>query len=311
MKILVTGARGLIGAALCPVLEQHGHIVVRAVRKSDCPQDVEIGDIGARTSWQELLKPGFDVVIHLAGEVPGELPDSPEQADRFHRTNTLGTRNLARDCAISGVNRFVFLSSVKVLGEGKEKAYQADDIPAPSDSYATSKLEAEQCLLEISQSSSMESVIIRPPLVYGPGVRGNFQRLARAIDQRRPLPVGAIQNRRSLIFLGNLIDVIRKCIDHPGAAGKTFLVSDNDDVSTPELVRRTAIALHRTPLLLPLPIPLLKFAGTLLGKQAAIHRLLGSLCIDPSLVQRTLSWTPPHTMQEGLAATAQWYRQSS
>ena len=311
MKILVTGATGLIGAALCPVLEQQGHHVVRAVRRPTGQNDIEVGDIGERASWHDVLKPGFDVVVHLAGAVPEEHPDSPEQKNRFHRTNTLGTRNLARDCASSGVSRFVYLSSVKVLGEGKKEPYQTNDIPEPSDAYAISKLQAEQFLLEISKGSSMDTVIIRPPLVYGPGVRGNFSRLIRAIDQRRPLPLGAIQNQRSLIYLGNLIDVIRRCIDHPGAAGKIFLVSDNDDVSTPELIRRMAAALHRTPFLLPVPPSWMRFTSVFLAKRAAIDRLLGSLYVDPSLVQQAINWAPPYTMQEGLAATADWYLQSS
>ena len=163
-------------------------------------------------------------------------------------------------------------------------------------------------LWQISPKTGMEVVVIRPPLVYGPGVKGNFMRLMQAIDKLRPLPLGGIQNQRSLIYLGNLVDVIRQCVTHPNAAGKTFLVSDGDDVSTPELVRRIAAALGRRPFLLPVPVSWMRRAGRVLGKQAAVDRLLGSLCVDISPLREELGWTPPYTMQEGLEATAQWYR---
>lgn len=195
-------------------------------------------------------------------------------------------------------------------GPTKDEPYRGNDLAVPSDAYAISKWEAEQALWQVAAETGMEVVILRPPLVYGPGVKGNFLRLMQAIDKRRPLPLGGIQNQRSLIYLGNLIDVIRLCITHPNAAGKAFLVSDGDDVSTPELVRRIAAALRRQPFLVPVPPAWIRWAGVTLGKQAAANRLLGSLCVDISPLRDELGWKPPYTMQAGLEATAQWYRKT-
>ena len=310
MKTLVTGANGLVGRALCSVLDQTEHQVVRAVRTSTTPWEVPVGDLNESTDWSEALGQNTDVVIHLAGQVPLTDGASSTPDDRYSQVNTWGTANLARQCAQNGVKRFIFVSTVKVLGEGKSEPYRDTDLAVPADAYAISKWDAEQALWQVAAETGMEVVVLRPPLVYCPGVKGNFLSLMQALDKRRPLPLGDIQNQRSLIYLGNLVDVIRLCVTHPNAAGKTFLVSDGDDVSTPELVRRIAAALGRRPFLLPVPVSWMLSAGRVLGKQAAVARLLGSLCVDISPLREDLGWTPPYTMQEGLEATAQWYRKT-
>jgi len=292
------------------VLDQTEHQVVRAVRTSTTPWEVPVGDLNKNTDWSEALGQDTDVVVHLAAQVPLTDTAAEDQADRYTQANTLGTANLARKCAQHGVKRFVFVSTVKVLGEGKSEPYRDTDLAVPADAYSISKWDAEQALWQVAAETGMEVVMLRPPLVYGPGVKGNFLRLMQAIDKRRPLPLGAIHNQRSLIYLGNLVDVIRLCLTHPKAPGKTFLVSDGDDVSTPELVRRIAAALERLPFLLPVPVSWMRWAGRVLGKQAAVDRLLGSLCVDISPLREELGWTPPYTMQEGLEATAQWYRKT-
>lgn len=310
MRILVTGANGFVGRALCSVLDQTEDEVVRAVRTATTPWDVPVGDLNESTHWGEALTQGIDVVVHLAGQVP--LTDGAKEfrGDRYTQVNNLGTTNLARQCAQHGVKRFIFVSTVKVLGEGKNEPYRDTDLAVPADAYAISKWEAEQALRQIDAETGMEVVLLRPPLVYGPGVKGNFLRLMQAIDKRRPLPLGAIQNRRSMIYLGNLVDAIRLCLTHPQAAGKTFLVSDSDDVSTPELVRRIAAALGRRPFLVPVPVSWMRWVGAILGKQAAIERLLGSLTVDSTPLLKELGWRPPFTMQVGLVATAQWFRKT-
>lgn len=310
MKVLVTGANGLVGRALCSVLDQTEGQVVRAVRASTTPWEVPVGDLNKSTDWSEALGQNTDVVVHLAGQVSLTDGASSIPGDLYSQVNTLGTANLARQCAQNGVKRFIFVSTVKVLGEGKSEPYRDTDLAVPADAYAISKWDAEQALWQVAAETGMEFVMLRPPLVYGPGVKGNFLRLMQAIDKRRPLPLGGIQNQRSLIYLGNLVDVIRLCLIHPKAAGKAFLVSDGDDVSTPELVRRIAAALGRRPFLLPVPASWMRWAGRVLGKQAAVDRLLGSLCVDISPLREELDWTPPYSMQAGLEATAQWYRKT-
>lgn len=310
MRILITGANGMVGRALCSVLDQTGHQVVRAVRTSTTPWEVPVGDLNESTDWSEALGQNTDVVVHLAAQVPLTDGVSSSSGGLYEQVNTWGTANLARQCAEHGVRRFVFVSTVKVLGVGKSEPYRDTDLAVPADAYAISKWEAEQALWQVAAETGMEVVVLRPPLVYGPSVKGNFLRLMQAIDQRRPLPLGGIQNQRSLVYLGNLVDAIQLCIGHSLAAGKTFLVSDGKDVSTPELVRRVAAALGRRPFLLPVPVSWMRWAGRLLGKQAAIDRLLGSLCVDSSPLREELGWTPPYTMQAGLEATAQWYRKT-
>lgn len=308
MNVLVTGANGFIGQMLCPTLERAGLQVVRAVRISNRYDEISAGEMDGETSWDRVLDADVDGVVHLAAKVP-LTEKTAETANSYHRVNTLGTVRLARECAARGVRRFVFVSTVKVLGEGCDEPLRADDFAVPGDAYAISKWEAEQSLWQISAETGMEVAILRPPLVYGPGVSGNFLRLLRMVDQKIPLPLGAIHNRRSLIYLGNLVDVIRLCLLHPDAAGKTFMVSDGEDVSTPDLIRRIGSALGHGSFLLPVPATWMKRAGDLLGKRSAIDRLTGSLAVDSMPVQDELGWLPPYSMRAGLALTAQWYRQ--
>lgn len=315
MMILVTGADGFVGSALCDRLRNKALPVRSVVRKlkpgSDSDLNVPIGDISAGTDWALALN-AVTEVVHLAARVHVMNDNSPDALAEFRRINVEGTVNLASQAAAAGVRRFIFLSSIKVNGEGTspKRLFSSNDIPRPENSYGISKHEAEQVLRQIEAETGMEVVILRPPLVYGPGVKGNFLRLMQAIDKYRPLPLGAVHNQRSLVYLGNLVDAIRLCLTHPKAAGKNFLVSDGDDVSTPELARRIAAALGRRPFLLSVPVSWMQWAGRVLDKQAAVDRLLGSLCVDIKPLQEELGWTPPYTMQEGLEVTAKWYRKT-
>lgn len=310
MKILVTGANGLVGTAVGAALDKNEAQVIRAVRRATTLTEFPVSDLDEHTSWDSVLGLDVDIVVHLAAKVALIGKQTKSEFSEYHRVNTLGTANLARQCASHGVRRFVYVSTVKVLGEGKGERYQASDLANPEDAYALSKWEAEQALWQISKETGMEVVIIRPPLVYGPGVKANFLQLMRAIDKRLPLPLGAIRNRRSLIYLGNLVNAITLCLTHPDAAGKTYMVSDADDVSTPELVRRLAKALGKSPVLLPVPVSWMRFVGGLLGKDSSVDRLVGSFAVDIAPIQKELGWTPPYSMEAGLSATAEWYRQS-
>ncbi len=308
MRVLVTGANGMVGQMLCTVLEQAGHQVVRAVRQSTTADETAIGDVHERTPWGEVLSSGIDAVVHLAGKT--SVTNGAAQTDivELHRVNALGTAHLGDQCVKHGVKRFLFVSSVKVLGEGSDRPYRADDPANPGDDYAASKWEAEQSLWAVARDSGMEVSVVRPPLIYGPGVKENFLRLMQTIDGQRLLPFGAIRNRRSLIYLGNLTDAINVCLTHPMAAGKTYLLSDGEDVSTPELIRRMANALGRKARLLPFPVSGMKMLGKMLGMKAQVDRLIGSLVVDTAPIRQELDWTPPYTMQEGLTRTVGWFR---
>jgi nucleoside-diphosphate-sugar epimerase len=226
----------------------------------------------------------------------------------YRQVNVAGTENLARQAVEHGVRRLVFLSSIKVHGEETAVPYTEQHLAAPQDPYGASKLEAEKILHEISTETGLEVVIIRPPLVYGPGVKANFLNLLKIVERGVPLPLASITNARSLVYLGNLIDAIVTCATHPRAAGQTFLVSDGEDVSTPQLIRQLATALDRPARLLPFPPSLMRLAGKLTGKSMAVDRLLGSLVVDSGKIRRELGWKPPYTMAEGLAETAKWYK---
>ena len=303
MKLLVTGATGFVGTALRARLAASRHEVVPAVRsKSGLPHEVVVGNLDVSTDWQPALT-GCDVVIHLAARVH-VMNDAAQDPQALYRaTNTEATLNLARQAVQAGVKRFVFVSTVKVNGEGRDTAYRETDVPAPEDAYAISKWEAEQGLRRIARETGLEVVILRPPLVYGPGVKANFLRLMRTVEKGWPLPLGAVRNRRSLLYLGNFVDAIRACVEHPAAAGQTFLLDDGQAVSTPELIRAVAHAMGRPARLLAVPVGVLELAGALLGKRAAVARLTGSLFVDSSAIRLRLAWTPPYTMRQGLDAT--------
>ncbi len=313
LKILLTGASGFVGRALCPLLVRSGHQLIPVVRNAVTSDDVAVGTITEFTSWEFALECKVDAVIHLAAKVSmlssplGAGPD--RMLEEYCQINARSTENFARQCAERGVKRFIFISTVKVLGEGAEDPYQADDPAIPTDSYAISKWEAEQSLKQIGLESGMEIVILRPPLVYGPGVKGNFLQMLHAVDHQYPLPFGMVENRRSLIYVENLADAIRVCLTHPAAANKTWMVSDGEDASTPDLIRYLAIALHRSTILFPVPVSWMIWVGKLFGKGTAVSRLVGSLTVDSRPICNQLSWKPPFSLQTGLAKTAKWYLQ--
>lgn len=307
-KVLVTGAAGFVGRALCQVLDAAGYVVVAAVRRgSGLPNEVVVGDIGPATDWRDALA-GCDAVVHLAARVHMMHDSGSHALAAYRRTNAEATLNLARQAVQAGVKRFVFASTVKVNGEGRDAPYRETDAPAPEDAYAISKWEAEQGLHALAGETGLEVVILRPPLVYGPGVKANFQRLIEVVQRGWPLPLGGVRNRRSLLYLGNFVDAIRLCIEHPAAAGQTFLLDDGEPVSTPELIRRLAHAMGRPARLLPVPPRLLEVAGMLVGKRAAVARLIGSLHVDSTAIRARLGWTPPFSLQQGLDLTAAGWR---
>ena len=302
-RVLVTGATGFVGRALCNPLSATGHTVIPAVRHgSGLPNEVVTSDIGSSTDWRMALA-GCDAVVHLAARVHMIREAERDPLALYRRTNTEATLNLARQAAQARVKRFVFISTIKVNGEGRDAPYRETDAPAPEDEYALSKWEAELGLHRIAQETGLEVVILRPPLVYGPGVKANFRRLIETVARGWPLPLGAVRNRRSLLYLGNFVDAIRLCLEHPGAAEQTFLLDDGEPVSTPQLIRALAAAMRRPARLLPVPPWLLEFAGALLGKRAAVTRLTGSLYVDSSMIRSRLGWAPPFSMEVGLAAT--------
>lgn len=307
-SFLVTGAGGFIGSALVKALD--GHPVRRALRTPSATaqaDDFVCGDIGPDTDWQPALR-DVDCVVHLAARTHVLQENMADPLAAYRCVNVDGTRRLAEQAVAAGVQRFVFLSSIKVNGEStSSRPFSTDDTPAPEDAYGISKLEAENALREIADRSGMEWVILRPPLVYGPGVKGNFLQLLKAVAKGVPLPLASIDNRRSLVYVGNLVDAIIACIREPAAAGRTFLVSDGEDLSTPELIRRLATALGRRPRLLPCPPALLALAARLCGREAAFRRLSGSLAVDISALQQTLHWQPRYSTNQGFSATVQWY----
>jgi len=314
MKVLVTGAAGFVGRALCERLKADGDEVGCTVRDAGqaetLPEGVRVlacTAIGPATDFSGILD-SIDVVVHLAARVHLLRDDASDPLAAFRAGNVGTTANLARQAAYAGVRRLVFLSTVKVHGEGRGEAYREDDPPEPTDAYGQSKLEAEEELAAIMAETGLEVVVLRPPLVYGPGVKANFLQLLKLVSCGVPLPLSSVRNRRSMICLGNLVDAIVTCARHPRAAGRTYLVSDGEDVSTPELIRRIAAALGRSPRLLPLEPSILRFVGRMTGRAGMFDRLLGSLAVDSGKIRRELGWHPPFTMRDGLACTADWYR---
>lgn len=311
MRILVTGANGFIGRAVCAGATQRGMSVRGATRAevqlpSGCEGGV-VGRVDGDTDWGHALA-GCDSVIHLAARVHVMRDNAKDPLAEFRKVNVEGTLNLGRQAARAGVRRFVFLSSIKVNGELSDigRPFTADDSVAPADAYAVSKLEAETGLFALSRSTGMEVVIIRPPLVYGPGVKANFHSLMKWLAKGVPLPLGAVtQNRRSLVGLSNLVDFILVCLVHPAAANQVFLVSDGEDVSTSELLRRAAKALGVPARLLPVPKKVLEIGAALLGNAGAAQRLCGNLQADIAKSRELLGWNPPLSLDEGLRRAAQ------
>jgi nucleoside-diphosphate-sugar epimerase len=272
-------------------------------------QILETGSIGPDTQWAHALD-NVDSVVHLAGRVHVMEDSSSDPLSEYRIVNTAGTEKLARSAASSGVRRFIFMSTVKVNGEGRGIPYCEDDIHGPSDPYSISKWEAEKIIKAIANETGIETVIIRAPMVYGPEVKANFLRLLKAVDRGIPMPVAGINNKRSMIYLGNLVDSIIACIDHSETAGQTYLVSDGEDISTPELIRQIAESLGKPAKLFYLPLFMLSLAGMITGNSHAIGRLTGSLTVDTSKIKKKLNWNPPFTLAQGLKQTAEWYKKT-
>jgi|ERR1039458_1872766 nucleoside-diphosphate-sugar epimerase len=321
-KVLVTGADGFVGKILCRRLLQYGSVpraglLTQALwpalqaaipALSEC---AVIGDLGANPNLKAALE-NVDVVVHLAARVHIMHDDAGDLLKEFRRVNVGGTEVLARAAAELGVRRLVFVSSVKVNGESTHgKPFTEGDPPDPQDPYAVSKMEAEAALRSVAALTGLEVVIVRPPLVYGPGVRANFLQLMKMVGRGVPLPLPDTKNRRSLIGVENLADLLAQCVSHPHAANQTFMASDGEDVSTRELIIRLARGLGRSARFLQVPESALRFAARLVGKEATADRLLGSLVIDSEKARQTLAWKPPVTLDNGLAATARWYLESS
>jgi nucleoside-diphosphate-sugar epimerase len=311
MRVLVTGATGFVGRALVPMLTQAGHDVTITVRygpSADHLKNVRIkniGEIGPDTDWQEALS-NIDAVLHLAGRAHVMNESGSDPLAAYRRINRDGTKRLAEASADAGVKRLVFLSSIKVNGERtSDRPYSESDAPQPEDAYGQSKWEGEQALRE---TPGLETVVVRTPLVYGPHVKGNFRSLLNICTKAVPLPLGGLQNRRSLIYVGNLADTLIRCVEHPEAAGGLYLVRDGDDVSTTALINSTAGALGKRARLFPVPALLLRAGGALAGKTGMVSRLIESLEVDDSAIRRDLDWTPPFTMVQGLNETAIWYK---
>lgn len=326
--VLVTGATGFVGRALSLGLLSSG-IFVRAAARAGSPLQLPfapgleraiVGDLGANTNWSSALT-NVDCVIHCAAQTPVTDADSGDLLESYRTINVEGTRRLAEQAATVGIKRFVYLSSIKVNGEstdGAQKPFGAaqrsifrgvdgsarDDV-VPKDAYGISKWEAERALWDVSARTGMEVVVVRLPLVFGPGVKGNLERLLKLVRLGVPLPLGAVKNKRSFIGLDNLVDFLIRCVNHPAAAGQTFLASDGEDLSTADLLRHFGAVMGRSARLFPVPVSLLRLAGSILGKRAEIDRLVGSLQIDSSHTRQVLGWTPPVSVQEGIRRMVQ------
>ena len=309
MQVLVTGANGFVGRSLCLALPDDGHKVLAAVRSLDKQfigvDQVLITSIGKTTDWSSALQ-NVDVVVHLAARVHVMNEVAVDALAEFRKVNVEGTLNLAMQAAKAGVKRFIFISSIGVNGNATNIGYpfSEDSTSQPHDPYSVSKHEAEQLLHKLAKETGLEIVIIRPPLVYGYGAPGNFEKIINALKTSIPLPLGAIHNKRSFVYVGNLVSLIVRCIDHPAAANQVFLVSDGHDLSTTELLQKCALALGVKARLLPVPQKFLAFSLALLGKRAVAQRLCGNLQVDINKARILLDWVPPVSVEDGLKATA-------
>ena len=315
MHVLVTGASGFVGRALCTEALARGLAIGGVVRRiCELPAGVKqqiLKDFDDCNGLQSGLS-GVTTVIHAAARVHVMKEGSADPLADFRRVNVQGTLNVARQAAAVGVRRFVFISSIGVNGaETAKGGFKACDEAAPHSPYAVSKHEAELQLLAVGAETGLEIVIIRPPLVYGPGAPGNFGALMRWLSRGIPLPLGAIHNQRSLVALDNLVDLLLTCIDHPAAANQTFLVSDGEDLSTTDLLRRMGRALGKPARLLPVPPVLLRAGAALVGKPELAQRLCGSLQVDISETRERLGWTPPISVDEGLRRAAEGFRREA
>lgn len=312
-KILFTGANGFVGQTLCKELLHLGWQLRSALRHAGNltvgSESLIVGNIDGQTDWSQALQ-DVDVIIHLAARVHVMKDTVPDPLAEFLKVNLYGTSNLAQQAARAGVKRLVYVSSVKVNGEKTAEGqlpFTESDQPDPQDPYAISKWRAEQDLQRIAQETGLEVVIVRPPLVYGPGVKGNFLRLLKAINRGIPLPLAGINNLRSLVYVGNLVDALITCAEHPAAAGHTYLVSDGEDISTAQLAEKIAHSLGRNNHSFYFPFALLRSMAAIAGRTEQLDRLFGSLQISNEKLRRELGWSPPYTMEQGLRATADWW----
>lgn len=311
--LLITGANGFVGRALCKQANKENYSVITLTRQpfeiNGQDQNAVLENYSNPASLQTILDK-VDVVIHLAAKVHVMNDSSIDMLGAYRQINVENSLALAKTAAAVGVKRFIYLSSIKVNGEETfiGKPFTADTVPAPHDSYGISKLEAEIALLGLSKKTSMEVVIIRPPLVYGPGVSANFASMMKAISRGLPLPLGAIANKRSMVAIGNLVDLILLCTLHPAASGQIFLVSDDHDVSLPELLRKLGNALDAPARLFAVPVSVIWIFARLLGKQNVAQRLCNSLQLDVSKTKELLAWKPPVSINQALLETAQWFK---
>jgi len=308
MNILLTGATGFLGSALLCKIKQDSELNVSCpVRKLELlgvAPFVDVGEINESTDFSSVLA-GIDVVVHVAARVHVMRDESDDPLSEYRKVNVFGTANLARQAVVAGVRRFVFISSVKVSGEFTRdgERFVETMVPNPEDPYARSKFEAEEALKEISVDSGMEFVIIRPPLVYGRGVKANFTSLMKLCTIPVPLPFSLVHNKRSMIYLENLVDFIVCCIYHPKAANEIFLISDDQDLSLSELIRTIRREMGRKSLLFPVPVKIFECLGGLIRKQAVIGRLTGNLQINSSKARTLLGWSPPYSVTKALEVT--------
>jgi len=299
-RILLTGYSGFVGQHL--VRHLNSYYKLRLLGRSPCKYGTVFKyDLNTSGVYLEALE-SVDVLIHCAARVHKMNDSENSSLNDYSEQNSTATIALAKQAAEAGVSRFIFLSTIKVNGETNvnQVPFFASDIPSPQDPYSVSKNEAEKKLVEIGKSAGMEIVIIRPPLIYGPGVKANFLTMLKVANKNLPLPLGAINNKRSLVGIDNLVDLIKTCVEHPNAANQTFLVSDDNDVSTTELLQMMTRAAGKKPMLLPIPINWLKFAGKIAGRKAEIDRLCGNLQVDITHTKEALDWRPPITIEEGL-----------
>jgi nucleoside-diphosphate-sugar epimerase len=312
-KVLVTGAGGFVGRHLCQALIASGFAVTgttRSAAKLETSPNFDvrvIGDIGAPPNWEPLLS-DVDFVVHLAARVHVMREASDDPLAEFRRVNCQGSINLAKSAAAAGIKRLVYVSTIKVLGEKTDgRAFCETDVAAPCDPYAISKMETEVALQRIAAEQGLEIVILRPPLIYGPGVAGNFLRLLGLVSTGVPLPLGMIRNSRSMLAVSNLSDVIQICLECSDAVGKTFLVADAEETSTPALFKMIGDCMGKPVRLLPVPERLLRIGGKLIGRSSEVARLCDSLQIDSKYTRDVLNWTPRTSLEEGIRSVVRWY----
>lgn len=314
--VLVTGATGFVGRHITRMLLAYGWSVKAAVRSRDrlahldpAVQGYVVGPIDGTTDWGDILQ-RVDVVVHLAARVHVLRDTDANPLESYREVNVYGTRRLLEACVESGVRRFVFMSSVKAVGEATatEDPFTEVDSCNPEDAYGLSKLEAEQIVMDYGRSGKIEVTILRPPLVYGPGVKANFYRLMRAVDAGLPLPFKNVDNKRSMVYVKNLVDAVRVCCEHPGAVNQVFFVADDQPLATPELISEIAAAMGKRPRLIGVPVSMLQGVARLFGMTEEINRLIGSLVVSIEKIKRLLNWSPPWSVSEGIRNTVNWYQ---